>query len=100
MKLIIIFLGCLVLCTQHLMAWTQSPDKCCFSFSNVRIPLKQVESYHTTHLQCNTKGIIFTTKTKGEVCANPSEKWVERLQKLLVEQNIRDMKLSSSGDGV
>jgi len=39
-----------------LPAVSQGPDKCCFSFSNVRIPVKQVVSIHTTHLECHRSG--------------------------------------------
>ncbi|XDV41464.1 hypothetical protein PO909_010335 [Leuciscus waleckii] len=59
------------------------PDVCCFSFSNVRIPVKQVESYYITHPVCTRTAIIFITKAQREICADPTERWVQRLKKLV-----------------
>uniref|UniRef100_A0A672RWK7 Chemokine interleukin-8-like domain-containing protein n=1 Tax=Sinocyclocheilus grahami TaxID=75366 RepID=A0A672RWK7_SINGR len=44
------------------------PDKCCFSFSNLEIPEREVESYYMTNLECPRHGIIFITNRK--VCAD------------------------------
>ncbi|XP_016403616.1 C-C motif chemokine 2-like, partial [Sinocyclocheilus rhinocerous] len=55
----------------------QGLDKCCFSFYNAKIPVKQIESYHTTHLECHRTGIIFITKAQREICADPTERWVQ-----------------------
>ncbi|NP_001025344.1 chemokine (C-C motif) ligand 38, duplicate 5 precursor [Danio rerio] len=92
---------CLVLfafCSVDGSDLSQSPDKCCFSFSNTRIPVKQVESYHTTHLLCSGNGVIFITKAQREICTNPTEKWVQRLMKLVDNQNMKQMTEAGSGD--
>ncbi|XP_056336593.1 uncharacterized protein LOC130247392 [Danio aesculapii] len=101
MKTSCIFIVSLVLvalCSLARSEWSQGPDKCCFSFSNAIIPVKQVESYHTTHLQCNMNGVIFITKAPREICTNPTEKWVQRLMKLVDKQNMKQMTEGGSGD--
>ncbi|XP_068071663.1 chemokine (C-C motif) ligand 38, duplicate 1 isoform X1 [Danio rerio] len=52
-----IFIASLVLvafCSVVGSDWSQC--KCCFSFSNARLPVQQVESCHTTNLLCNMNG--------------------------------------------
>uniref|UniRef100_A0A671NQZ2 Chemokine interleukin-8-like domain-containing protein n=1 Tax=Sinocyclocheilus anshuiensis TaxID=1608454 RepID=A0A671NQZ2_9TELE len=65
------------------LKFSQGPDKCCFSFSNIKIPIKQVESHHTTHLECHRSGIIVITKAQREICVDPTERWVQRLINLV-----------------
>ncbi|XDV41465.1 hypothetical protein PO909_010336 [Leuciscus waleckii] len=88
-----IFIACLVLfaCCSLAQQFSQGPDKCCFSFSNVRIPVKQVVSIHTTHLECSRTGIIIVTKNHGEICADPMEKWVHRLRNLMDARTLKDV---------
>nr|AAI50343.1 Si:dkeyp-59a8.1 protein [Danio rerio] len=96
-----IFITSLVLvafCAMARSERSQGPDKCCFSFSNARIPVKQIESYHTTHLQCNMNSVIFITKAQREICTNPTEKWVQRLMKMVDKQNMKQMTEAGSAD--
>ncbi|KAG1963526.1 C-C motif chemokine 3-like [Pimephales promelas] len=97
-----IFIACLVLfacCSLARSEFSQGPDKCCFSFSNVRIPVKQVVSIHTTHHECHRNGIIVITKDQREICANPIEKWVDRLKKLVDTRTFRNIESEiSSGE--
>ncbi|KAK7133776.1 hypothetical protein R3I94_015593 [Phoxinus phoxinus] len=97
-----IFIACLVLfafCSLARSQFSQGPDKCCFSFSNVKIPVKQVESYHITHLECHRSGIIFITKDHREICADRMVKWVQRLQSLVDERSLKNIVSEiSSGD--
>ncbi|KAI7799981.1 C-C motif chemokine 13-like [Triplophysa rosa] len=96
-----IFIACLALfalCSLASTQFSQAPDKCCFSFSNVRIPLKQIESYHTTHLECHRGGIIFITKALNEICADPNERWVQRLKNLVDNRTLKETSADSSGD--
>ncbi|XP_051732336.1 C-C motif chemokine 2 isoform X2 [Ctenopharyngodon idella] len=74
---------CLVLfsfCPLARSEFSEGPDKCCFSFSKVKIPVKQVESYYMTHAECHRSGIIFITKAQRLICADPTEKWVQKLK--------------------
>ncbi|XP_055042129.2 C-C motif chemokine 14 [Misgurnus anguillicaudatus] len=94
MKLHCIFIACLVLvalCSLANSEFIQGPDKCCFSYSNVRIPLKQVVSYHTTHLECHRSGIVFVTNAGNEICTNPNERWVQRLVNLVDARNLKEI---------
>ncbi|KAF4099740.1 C-C motif chemokine 3-like [Onychostoma macrolepis] len=96
-----IFIACLVLfafCSLAQSEFSQGPEKCCFSFSNVKIPVKQVESHHTTHLECHRSGVIVITKAQKEICVDPSERWVQRLINLVGARNMKEMSHSSSGD--
>uniref|UniRef100_A0A673FR96 C-C motif chemokine n=1 Tax=Sinocyclocheilus rhinocerous TaxID=307959 RepID=A0A673FR96_9TELE len=68
----------------------QGLDKCCFSFYNAKIPVKQIESYHTTHLECHRTGIIFITKAQREICADPTERWVQMAMNMVDLRNIRN----------
>ncbi|XP_048063396.1 C-C motif chemokine 3-like [Megalobrama amblycephala] len=84
---------CLILfdfCSLAHSEYDQGPDKCCFSFSNVRIPVKQVASYHITHFECHSSGIIFITKAQKEICADPTERWVQRLKNLVDARTIKE----------
>ncbi|XP_067274760.1 C-C motif chemokine 13-like [Pseudorasbora parva] len=94
-----ISIACLVLfafCSLARSEFSQGPDKCCFSFSNVKIPVKQVESYHITHLECHRSGIIFITKAQREICADLTEKWVQRLKDLVDRRTLKDNALEMS----
>uniref|UniRef100_A0A671NYH0 Chemokine interleukin-8-like domain-containing protein n=1 Tax=Sinocyclocheilus anshuiensis TaxID=1608454 RepID=A0A671NYH0_9TELE len=64
---------------------------CCFSFSNIKIPIKQVESHHTTHLECHRSGIIVITKAQREICVDPTERWVQRLINLVDARNMKEI---------
>ncbi|XP_073789664.1 C-C motif chemokine 24-like [Danio rerio] len=73
----IILLALVALCSAV------SQIECCFSFSTVRIPVNQVQSYQTTHFECHKKGIVFITKIQKEICTDPTEEWVQRLMGLV-----------------
>ncbi|KAG1963525.1 C-C motif chemokine 3-like [Pimephales promelas] len=56
-------------------------SECCFSFSKVRIPVKDIESYHITAPECPMSGIIFITKKQRKICADPATEWVQKITK-------------------
>ncbi|XP_074830549.1 C-C motif chemokine 4-like isoform X2 [Natator depressus] len=48
------------------------PTACCFSYTAWQIPRNFVKDYYSTSSMCSQPG------TKGrELCANPSESWVQ-----------------------
>ncbi|XP_056620936.1 C-C motif chemokine 13-like [Triplophysa dalaica] len=101
MRLHCIFIACLALfalCSMASTQFSQGPDKCCFSFSNVRIPVNKIESYHTTHLECHRSGIIFITKAPKEICADPNERWVQRLKNLVDARTLKETTEDNTGD--
>ncbi|XP_024065845.1 C-C motif chemokine 4-like isoform X2 [Terrapene carolina triunguis] len=49
------------------------PTACCFSYTARQIPRNFVKDYYSTSSMCSQPGIV-----KGrELCANPSESWVQ-----------------------
>uniref|UniRef100_A0A8C0G9N5 C-C motif chemokine n=1 Tax=Chelonoidis abingdonii TaxID=106734 RepID=A0A8C0G9N5_CHEAB len=53
------------------------PTACCFSYTARKIPRNFVKDYYSTSSMCSQPGIVFITKRGRELCANPSESWVE-----------------------
>ncbi|KAL1287702.1 CCL18 [Ovibos moschatus] len=69
-----------LLLTAALSAHTSgaiTPTACCFSFVSRQIPRKFVDDYYETSSQCSKPGVIFKTKRGRQVCADPSEDWVQ-----------------------
>uniref|UniRef100_A0A8C0Q8I9 C-C motif chemokine n=2 Tax=Canis lupus familiaris TaxID=9615 RepID=A0A8C0Q8I9_CANLF len=54
-----------------------TPTSCCFSYISRQIPRKFVVDYYETSSQCSKPGVIFQTRRGRQVCANPSEPWVQ-----------------------
>ncbi|KAM6463813.1 C-C motif chemokine 3-like [Liasis olivaceus] len=53
------------------------PRYCCFDFTDRPLPLKILKSFYYTNSNCSKPGVIFITKQNREICADPSEKWVQ-----------------------
>nr|XP_055041575.1 C-C motif chemokine 3-like [Misgurnus anguillicaudatus] len=98
MRIHCIFIACLALfalCTLASSQRAKGPDKCCFSYSNIRIPLNLVVGHQTTVFGCPNEGIIFFMKEGKEICGNPNERWVQRLKKLVDARTLTDIEVSS-----
>uniref|UniRef100_G3U0E4 Chemokine interleukin-8-like domain-containing protein n=2 Tax=Loxodonta africana TaxID=9785 RepID=G3U0E4_LOXAF len=54
-----------------------SPTACCFSYVSRQMKFKSITDYYETNSQCSKPGIIFITKKNQQVCAKPSEAWVQ-----------------------
>ncbi|XP_004449499.1 C-C motif chemokine 3-like [Dasypus novemcinctus] len=54
-----------------------TPTACCFSYISRQIQRKFVDDYFETSSQCSKPGVIFQTKRGRQVCAHPSEAWVQ-----------------------
>ncbi|XP_058139167.1 C-C motif chemokine 3-like [Dasypus novemcinctus] len=50
---------------------------CCFSYTSRRIPRIFVADYFVTSIQCTSPGVVFLTRRKRHICANPSDAWVQ-----------------------
>ncbi|XP_013374892.1 PREDICTED: C-C motif chemokine 3-like [Chinchilla lanigera] len=69
----------MTLCDQVFSApvGADTPTACCFTYVAKKIPRQYVADYYETSSQCSQSGVIFITKRGREVCANPSEAWVQ-----------------------
>ncbi|NXB11771.1 CCL14 protein, partial [Cnemophilus loriae] len=55
-----------------------SPAECCFDYVKGALRLDNLMSFYSTPRECFSSAIVFVTKKKAKVCANPDEKWVKR----------------------
>ncbi|XP_003414607.1 C-C motif chemokine 4-like [Loxodonta africana] len=53
------------------------PTACCFSYALRKLPRNFVIDYYETSSLCAKPAVVFQTKRGREVCANPSEPWVQ-----------------------
>ncbi|XP_054989898.1 uncharacterized protein LOC101547315 isoform X1 [Sorex araneus] len=61
------------------------PTECCFKFATRVLPLRLIDTFYKTSSQCARPGIIFITKRGNLICANPSDRWVQKHIKNLKE---------------
>ncbi|NWR38833.1 CCL4 protein, partial [Tachuris rubrigastra] len=59
---------------------------CCFKFTRHELPRDRVLRHYSTSTSCPRLGIVFVTTRGRQVCANPSDTWVQRYLQSL-EQN-------------
>uniref|UniRef100_A0A5F8HM16 C-C motif chemokine n=1 Tax=Monodelphis domestica TaxID=13616 RepID=A0A5F8HM16_MONDO len=53
------------------------PTSCCFSYVSQQIHRKFVIDYYETSSLCSQPAVVFQTKRGRQVCANPSDDWVQ-----------------------
>ncbi|XP_051848411.1 C-C motif chemokine 3-like isoform X1 [Antechinus flavipes] len=67
------------------------PQSCCHSYSLRKIPYKIVTDFYETSSLCHKPGVIFITQKGFQICANPSNEWVQKYMfKLKQKKNIED----------
>ncbi|XP_074046487.1 C-C motif chemokine 5-like [Macrotis lagotis] len=49
---------------------------CCFFFTSPLPPQFYILDYYYTSSRCANVGVIFITKKKRQLCANPKKRWV------------------------
>ncbi|KAM9210632.1 C-C motif chemokine 3-like [Dugong dugon] len=54
-----------------------TPTACCFSYTFRQIQRNFVNDYYETSSQCSKPAVIFLTKRGWQICANPSDAWVQ-----------------------
>ncbi|KAM7069569.1 C-C motif chemokine 4-like [Molossus nigricans] len=83
MRLCVTVLSLLVLvaafCCPALSApmGSDPPIACCFSYIPRTLPRDFVVDYYETSSLCSQPAVVFQTKRGRQVCANPSEPWVQ-----------------------
>ncbi|XP_067292461.1 chemokine (C-C motif) ligand 35, duplicate 1 [Pseudorasbora parva] len=60
-----------------------SPQKCCFSYTDRPLPFRLVADYSMTSQQCNKEAVLFKTVKGRQVCANPTDSWVQSHMKTI-----------------
>ncbi|XP_056106738.1 chemokine (C-C motif) ligand 35, duplicate 1 [Rhinichthys klamathensis goyatoka] len=55
-----------------------SPQRCCFSFTDRPLPVKVVVDYSMTSQQCPKEAVLFKTVKGRQVCAKPTDSWVQK----------------------
>ncbi|XP_043084684.1 C-C motif chemokine 4-like isoform X1 [Puntigrus tetrazona] len=77
MSVMFLVLFCSVqLASSASIAIDLAQSKCCFKFSDVKIPVKQVESYFWTSSSCARRAIVFQMKSGKQICVDPDTTWV------------------------
>ncbi|XP_015670326.1 C-C motif chemokine 4 [Protobothrops mucrosquamatus] len=56
---------------------TDPPTSCCFSYTKKRIPRTHVIDFYETNSRCSQPAVVFISRKKLQICANPLEKWVQ-----------------------
>ncbi|XP_008066837.1 C-C motif chemokine 3-like [Carlito syrichta] len=86
-----VLLSVMALCNQVFSVpfGADTPTACCFTYIARQIPQKFIADYYETSSQCSKPGVIFLTKRGRQVCANPSEDWVQ--------EYVTNLELNGSG---
>ncbi|XP_044532367.1 C-C motif chemokine 24 [Gracilinanus agilis] len=59
-------------------------SSCCTNYVRKTIPRNLVISYRVTNRSaCSIPGVIFITKGKREICADPTKQWVKDYMKMI-----------------
>ncbi|XP_043859783.1 C-C motif chemokine 4-like [Dromiciops gliroides] len=53
------------------------PTSCCFSYVRQQIQKKFVTDYYETSSQCSQPAVVFLLRRGQQVCADPTEEWVQ-----------------------
>ncbi|XP_037348704.1 C-C motif chemokine 4 [Talpa occidentalis] len=83
MKLYVSALSLLVLlaafCSPALSApmGSDPPTSCCFSYISRKLNRNFVVDYYETSSLCSQPAVVFLTKRGKQLCANPTEPWVQ-----------------------
>ncbi|NWR19820.1 CCL5 protein, partial [Emberiza fucata] len=50
---------------------------CCFRYISQKLPQSHVQEYFYTSSKCSQPAVVFVTRKKLEICANPDARWVK-----------------------
>ncbi|XP_020657278.1 C-C motif chemokine 4 [Pogona vitticeps] len=57
------------------------PTSCCFTYTAKKIPREYVVDYYETNSRCSQPAVVLITRKRKEICANPTERWVQEYVK-------------------
>uniref|UniRef100_A0A3B1JSG6 Chemokine interleukin-8-like domain-containing protein n=1 Tax=Astyanax mexicanus TaxID=7994 RepID=A0A3B1JSG6_ASTMX len=60
---------------------------CCFNLTEMKIPLRIVESHTETHSDCPFKAFVLLSKSGKMFCGDPDAEWVKSLVAALDQRN-------------
>ncbi|NXK45286.1 CCL14 protein, partial [Chauna torquata] len=55
-----------------------APSECCFDYIKSALRPDVLKDFYETPKECFFPGIVFETKNKTKICANPKTRWVEK----------------------
>ncbi|XP_051979342.1 C-C motif chemokine 3-like [Xyrauchen texanus] len=64
------------------------PKRCCFSFTDRPLPIKLIVEYSMTSQQCPNEAVLFKTVKGRQMCARPTDSWVQGHIKTLDSKRI------------
>ncbi|KAG8520202.1 C-C motif chemokine 5 [Galemys pyrenaicus] len=50
---------------------------CCFAYINRVLPRTHIQEYFYTSSKCSVPAVVFVTRKKRQICANPENTWVK-----------------------
>ncbi|NXP20195.1 CCL4 protein, partial [Scytalopus superciliaris] len=51
---------------------------CCFKYTRHELPRQRIRRHYSTSTSCPRPAIVFVTLKGRQVCANPTDSWVQR----------------------
>ncbi|NXC27517.1 CCL14 protein, partial [Campylorhamphus procurvoides] len=55
-----------------------APSECCFHYVKSALRLANLQDFYSTPRECFNSAIVFLTKNRTKICANPKDNWVKR----------------------
>ncbi|XP_017532376.2 C-C motif chemokine 5 [Manis javanica] len=56
---------------------------CCFAYISRPLPRAHLQEYFYTSSKCSVPAVVFVTRKKRQVCADPQKKWVQEYINIL-----------------
>ncbi|XP_068945302.1 C-C motif chemokine 4-like isoform X2 [Petaurus breviceps papuanus] len=75
--LFILFLVMAFNSPAFLLSNSDAPTSCCYYYVKKQFPRKFVIDYYETSSLCSQPAVVFQTRRGRQVCANPSDTWVQ-----------------------